>query len=167
MTYLNPETGEGNPGPEWNVAAQAVEIELDTRDYTYKILKAVSVIDAGKVLNPKTAEGQVMGAMSMGLGFANRETFLFDNQGVIGNATLRDYHLFRYGEQPEYVVQFVENPCLEAPFGARALGEHGLIGMPAALASALSRAAGVPLNRLPLFPELVWQTVMEARHDSV
>ncbi|MBP1157404.1 MULTISPECIES: xanthine dehydrogenase family protein molybdopterin-binding subunit [unclassified Paenibacillus] len=167
MTYLNPETGEGNPGPEWNVAAQAVEIELDTREYTYKMIKAVSVIDAGKVLNPKTAEGQVIGAMSMGLSFANRETFHFDNEGIIYNPSLRNYHLIRYGEQPEYVVEFVENPCLEAPFGARALGEHGLIGMPAALASALSRAAGVPLNRLPLFPECVWKTVMEAQHDSV
>lgn len=167
ITCLNPETGEGNPGPEWNVAAQAVEVELDTRDYTYRLIKAVSVIDAGKVLNPKAAEGQVMGAMCMGLGFANRETFHFDSQGIIDNPTLRNYHLIRYGEQPEYVVEFVENPCLEAPFGARALGEHGLIGMPAALAGALSRAAGVPLNRLPLFPELVWKTVMGAQHDSV
>jgi CO/xanthine dehydrogenase Mo-binding subunit len=158
MSKLDPETGEGNPGPEWNVGAQAVEIELDTRYYTYKMLKAVSVNDAGKVLNPKGALGQIMGAMCMGLGFANRETFLFDNRGVVLNPTLRDYNLIRYGENPEYTVEFVENPCRDAPYGARALGEHGLIGMPAALASALSRAAGVPLNRLPLFPEMIWRT---------
>ncbi|GGG03272.1 xanthine dehydrogenase family protein molybdopterin-binding subunit [Paenibacillus abyssi] len=166
MTYLDPHTGEGRPGPEWNVAAQAVEVELDTREYRYKILKAISVIDAGKVLNPKGAEGQVMGAMSMGLGFAGRESFLFDGQGVVLNASLRDYTLIRYGEHPDYVVEFVETPCVEAPFGARALGEHGLIGMPAALASALSRAAGVRLNELPLIPELIWRLKAGMPHDS-
>jgi CO/xanthine dehydrogenase Mo-binding subunit len=167
MNHFNPQTGEGTPGPEWNVGAQAVEIELDTRDYSYKLLKAISVNDAGKVLNPGGALGQVMGAMSMGLSFAGRETFQFDDQGMIHNPTLRDYHLIRFGEHPEYVVEFIENPCLDAPFGARALGEHGLIGMPAALASALSRAAGVQLNRLPLFPETIWRTKMGEEHDSL
>ncbi|MBW5444939.1 molybdopterin-dependent oxidoreductase [Cohnella sp. CFH 77786] len=163
MSVMNPETGEGTPGPEWNVGAQAVEIEMDTRDCTYRIVKAVSVIDAGKVLNLKGALGQVMGAMSMGLSFASRETFLFNELGAILNPSLRDYPLIRYGENPEYVVEFVENPCLDAPFGARALGEHGLIGMPAALADALSRAAGTRLNRLPLFPETVWRARMGER----
>ncbi len=162
MNYLDPETGEGTPGPEWNVAAQAVEIELDTRDYSYKILKAISVNDAGKVMNPMGALGQVMGGMIMGLGFANRETFYFNEQGVISNWNLRTYNLFRYGENPEYIVEFIENPCLDAPYGARALGEFGVIGMPAALASALSRAAGVQLNRLPLFPETIWRAKMGA-----
>jgi CO/xanthine dehydrogenase Mo-binding subunit len=167
MNFLNPENGEGTPGPEWNVAAQAVEVELDTRDYSYKIVKAISVNDAGKVLNPMGALGQVMGGMCMGLSFANRETFLFDDQGVIHNPTLRDYSIFRYGENPEYVVEFVENPCLDGPYGARALGEFGLIGMPAALASALSRAAGVQLNMLPLFPETIWRTKMGEPNDSI
>ncbi|MFM9277551.1 xanthine dehydrogenase family protein molybdopterin-binding subunit [Paenibacillus jiagnxiensis] len=167
MNHINPVTGEGTPGPEWNVGAQAVEIELDTRDYSYKLLKAISVNDAGKVLNPKGALGQVMGAMSMGLSFANRETYLFSDSGVVYNPTLRDYPLIRYSENPEYVVEFIENPCLDGPFGSRALGEHGLIGMPAALASALSRAAEVQLNQLPLFPETIWRTKMGAANDSL
>lgn len=167
MNNLDPQTGEGTPGPEWNVGAQAVEIELDTRDYSYKLLKAISVNDAGKVLNPKAALGQIMGAISMGLSFANRETFVFSDQGTVDNPTLRDYNLIRYGENPEYIVEFIENPCLDGPFGARGLGEHGLIGMPAALASALSRAAGVQLNRLPLFPERIWRTKMGEPHDTL
>jgi len=167
MNPMDPETGEGTPGPEWNVGAQAVEVELDTRDYSYKLIKAISVIDAGKVLNPKGALGQVMGAMSMGLSFANRETFEFNDRGQVLNPTLRDYHVIRYGENPEYVAEFIENPCLEAPYGARALGEHGLIGMPAALASALSLAAGVHLNRLPLFPERIWRAKTGGSDDSL
>ncbi|WP_051318185.1 xanthine dehydrogenase family protein molybdopterin-binding subunit [Cohnella thermotolerans] len=157
MNPLNPATGEGTPGPEWNVGAQAVEIEMDTRDCSYRLVKAISVNDAGKVLNPKGALGQVTGAMAMGLSYASREAFYYTDNGTVLNPTLRDFTLLRFGENPEYVVEFIENPCLDAPFGARAMGEHGLIAMPAALASAVSRAAGVRLNRLPLFPETVWR----------
>ncbi|WP_123043618.1 xanthine dehydrogenase family protein molybdopterin-binding subunit [Cohnella candidum] len=160
MNLLNPETGKGTPGPEWNVGAQAVVIEMDIRDCSYRLVKAISVIDAGKVLNPGGAFGQVMGAMAMGLSFANREGFDYNDKGMVLNPTLRDYTVLRYDEEPVYVVDFIETPCLDTPFGARALGEHGLIGMPAALADALSRAASVRLNTLPLYPETVWRARM-------
>ena len=91
------------------------------------------------------------------LGYASRETFYYTDDGRILNPSLRTLSLMRYGENPQYVVEFLEHPCLDAPFGARALGEHGLIAMPAALASAVSRAAGVRMNALPLFPEAVWR----------
>lgn len=157
VELLDPFTGAGTPGPEWGVGAQAVEIEMDTRDCSYRLLRSISVIDAGRVLNLAGALGQVMGAAAMGLSYASREGLSYTDQGIVLNPSLRDYTVMRYGENPDYVVEFVENPCLDAPFGARALGEHGLIGMPAALASALSRAAGVWLGQLPLFPETVWR----------
>ena len=158
LTHLDPETGKGKPGPEWTVTAHGVEVEFDRKDLTYKLLKAVSIIDIGKVLNEKAAKGQVMGAMSMGLAFAGRETFVIDELGRILNPQLRTYRPLRYGEQPEYIVDFVETPQLDAPYGARGVGEHGLLGMPAALGNALSRAIGVPINHLPLTPELLWKT---------
>ncbi|MCU6711929.1 xanthine dehydrogenase family protein molybdopterin-binding subunit [Paenibacillus sp. J5C_2022] len=161
MTKLDMETGAGKPGPEWTVGAQGIELEFDTRDLTYKLLKAYAVIDIGKVLNYKAALGQVIGAMSMGLGFAGRETFIFDGQGKVLNPQLRTYVTPRYGEHPEYIVEFVETPHIDAPYGARGIGEHGLIGMPAALANALSTAAGLHLNQLPLVPELIWRTKNE------
>jgi len=163
LTPLDPETGEGNPGPEWTVGAQAVEVELNTRDYTYKIVKAATVIDAGKVINPEMAHSQITGAMSMGLSYASREAFQFNDKGDILNNQFRTYKLIRYGEQPEYLVEFVETPFLEAPFGLRGIGEHGLIGMPAALGNSLATAAGVELNHLPLTPEMIWRTI----HDPV
>jgi CO/xanthine dehydrogenase Mo-binding subunit len=158
MTHLNPETGEGQPGPEWTVGAYGVEIEFDQRDYTYKLIKAVSVIDIGTVLNEKAAIGQVMGAMSMGLSFAGRETFYFDELGRVLNPQLRTYRPLRYGENPDYVVDFVLTPQLDAPFGARGVGEHGLLGMPGALGNALSAATEVSLRHLPLIPEMIWKT---------
>ncbi|WP_282943531.1 xanthine dehydrogenase family protein molybdopterin-binding subunit [Paenibacillus sp. RC67] len=163
LTLMDPETGKGNPGPEWTVGAQAVEVELNTKEYTYKIVKAATVIDAGKVINPEFARSQITGAMSMGLSLASREAFLFNDKGDVLNPQFRTYKLIRYGEQPQYFVDFVETPHLEAPYGLRGIGEHGLIGMPAALANSLTVAAGVEMNHLPLTPEMIWRTI----HDSV
>ena len=157
MTGLDPETGAGQPGPEWTVAAHAVEVEYDKRDFTYKLIQAVTVVDIGTVLNHMTARGQVMGAMSMGLAFAGRETFVFDSLGRVLNPQLRTYRPIHYGENPRYKVDFVTTPQIDAPYGARGVGEHGLLGIPAALANCLSIAAGVELNQLPLTPELIWR----------
>jgi len=167
LTCLDPETGAGVPGPEWTVGAQGVVVEYDRRDHTYQILKAVSVIDIGNVLNAKAARGQVIGAMSMGLSFGGRETFEIDRNGIVLNPQLRTYRPLRFGEHPEYIVDFVETPQLDAPYGARGVGEHGLLGMPAALANALSLASGTDLNRLPLTPEFIWRTKRGTSHDSV
>ena len=158
MTNLDPKTGKGNPGPEWTIGAQAIEVELDLKEYTYKILKAVSVIDVGKVLNPDAAKGQITGGMSMGLSFASRESFVFSNTGIIQNPQLRTYKIMRFGENPEYLVDFVETPQIDAPYGARGIGEYGVIGMPAALANSLSLASQASLDQLPLLPELIWKT---------
>ncbi|QCJ42305.1 xanthine dehydrogenase family protein molybdopterin-binding subunit [Bacillus sp. S3] len=158
LTHLDPETGAGKPGPEWTVAAYGVEIEFDRRDYTYRLIKACTVVDIGRVMNEKAARGQVMGAMGMGLAFAGRETFYFDQLGRVMNPQLRTYRPLRYGENPEYLVGFVETPQIDGPYGARGVGEHGLMGMPGALGNALSVAAGVSLHKLPLIPELIWKT---------
>jgi CO/xanthine dehydrogenase Mo-binding subunit len=163
LTYLNPDTGEGDPGPEWTVGAQGVEVEYDTRDYTYKLIKAVSVIDAGKVLNASAAKEQIKGGMSMGLSFASMEAFLFTDKGIIRNTTLRTYKVIHFGENPEYLVDFIETPNIDGPYGARGIGEYGVIGIPAALANSLSVAAKVQLNQLPLIPELIWKTVQEVK----
>lgn len=163
LTLMDPETGKGKLGPEWTVGAQAVEVEWNTKEFTYKIIRAATIVDAGKVINPLFARGQITGAMSMGLSFSSREAFFFDEKGAVRNNQIRTYKLIRFGEQPEYFVDFVETPHMEAPYGLRGIGEHGLIGMPAALANSLTAATGVELNRLPLTPETIWRTI----HDPV
>ncbi|MDR6550693.1 xanthine dehydrogenase family protein molybdopterin-binding subunit [Paenibacillus qinlingensis] len=157
LKSLDPQTGKGIPGQQWTVSAQAVVVEFDSRECTYRILKAVSVIDAGKVINAGTAHGQVVGGMNMGLSFATREAFLFNHAGVVLNPQLRSYKITRFGDQPEYLVDFVETPFIDGPYGARGIAENGTIGMPGALANALSIAAGVELNQLPLTPEYIWR----------
>lgn len=157
LTLLDLNTGKGTVAPTWTVGAQAVEVEFDTSDYSYQIVRAYSVMDAGKVINYKTAQGVTMGGMCMGLGIASREGFSFSESGIVENPNLRSYKLMRFGDAPEYLVDFVETPQTDGPFGARGLGEHGVIGMPAALANSLSIAAEVELNHLPLLPETIWK----------
>ncbi len=161
LTEIDPETGEGHPALEWTMGAQGIEVELDPGDGTYRVLKAACSMDVGKVINPFLARSQVVGGMSMGLGFAGWEAFIFNKQGKVVNDTLRNYNILRYGEEPEYMVKFVETPQRDGPYGARGLGEQGVLGVPGALAGALSRAAGRPLNKLPLTPQSIWEAVKE------
>lgn len=158
LTPMDEQTGFGKPGPWWSVGVQAVEVEVDTRDFTYMILKGVTVLDGGTIINPKTAEQQMRGGMYMGLSYATSEKFVFDENGVVQNSSLRNYPMLRYGEQPcKYVVDFIESPAADGPFGARGIGEYGVIGAPACLANGLSKALNVALNKLPLTPESIWK----------
>ncbi|PKM45481.1 MAG: aldehyde oxidase [Firmicutes bacterium HGW-Firmicutes-8] len=158
LTKLDPATGKGKPGPAWTVGAQAVEVEFDTREFTYRIIKAATVVDAGKVINPKSARGVITGGMAMGLGKASREEFRYGIDGAVQNTSLRTYKVIHYGQQPEYLVDFIETPQIDGPYGARGLGEHGIIGIGGALANALSSAAQIDLDQLPVTPELIWKT---------
>lgn len=166
ITPLDPETGKGRPGPGFTVGAQGVEVEFDPVRYTYRLVSAVSVLDAGRVINPQGARGNVMGGMNMGLGYGSREGIQYDREGRMLNDQLRLYKVMRVGEQPEYAVHFVETPQLDAPYGARAVGEHGILGMPAALANALSEALGEELDRLPITPESLWRA-KQGRHRQL
>lgn len=158
VSTLDPETGKGKPGPSWTVGAEGAEIEYDTTYHTYKVLKAAAVLDAGNVINPKAARGVVMGGMAMGLGIVMKEGFVFNDLGIVQNPQLRDYKLLRLGENPEYLVDFVETPQEDAAYGGRGIGEHGLLGIPAAVGNALTAAAQVGLNHLPITPEVIWKS---------
>lgn len=157
LTLLDPATGKGKPGLSWTVGAQAVEVEYDTKQHSFRLLKAATVLDAGKVLNPKTARGVVMGGMCMGLGLSMDEAFVHDVNGIMQNTSFRTYKMLRYGETPDYLIEFAETPQIDTTFGARGISEHGIIGIPAALANAMSLASGVDITELPVSPEMIWK----------
>jgi len=159
LTGIDPQTGEGRPGLEWTLGAEGIEVEVSLRDGRYRVLRAVCCMDVGRVINPALARAQTVGAMAMALGFAASEAFAFDSRKRLLNGNLRDFKIPRFGEQPEYVVDFLETPQADGPCGARGLGEQGVLGIPGALAGALSRAIGVPLNDLPLTPERIWRAL--------
>lgn len=157
LNILDKETGKGKAGPYWTVGAQAVEIEFDRKEYTYRFVKAATVIDAGKVINPAMADALVKGGMCMGLGLGSRECFDYGPDGKVLDTSLRSYKVMHFGQTPQYLVGFVETPQLDSPYEARGIAEHGIIGIPAALGNALSVAAGAELDELPLVPETIWR----------
>jgi CO/xanthine dehydrogenase Mo-binding subunit len=159
LTPLDPETGFGKAGPQWSVGAQVIEVEYNPVDHTYKVLKALTVLDGGKIINQQAAIGQMRSGMYLGLSWASREGFLFDEQGVVANPNFRKYDVIRSSESPEWIVDFVETPYSDGPYGARGIGEYGVIGMGGALGNSLSAATGVAINHLPVTPELLWENV--------
>lgn len=157
LTEIDPETGQGHPALEWTLGAQAVEVELDLRDGSFEVISVASTLDVGKLINPAIARGQVAGAIQMALGFATSEGFSFNDRGQVLNGSLRTYKLPRIGSDPKYYIDFVETPQRDGPYGMRGMGEQGVIGIPAALANAVSRAIGKPVNRLPVTAERAWR----------
>ncbi len=166
LTPLNSETGVGKPGESWTVGAQGVEIEFDPKKYSYRLLKAYTVVDTGRVIHPKLSKGVIMGGMAMGLGLATREDFLFNKEGIIENTSLRTYKVMRYGENPKFIVDFIETPQISAPFGSRGIGEHGILGIPSAFANAMSLAVEKDFDTIPITPELIWK-VKEGYNDTL
>ncbi len=151
LVYPDPETGQGNSAAEWTFGAQGVEIEVDLVTGKVKILKAVTAIDAGTIINPENARGQVVGAMAMALSIAQREALVISKEGKIRNDGLTDYKISTIRDVPsEYKVFFVETEEETGPFGARSLAEHGMVAMAPALANALYNALGIEFFKLPI-----------------
>lgn len=157
LTSLDKQTGKGQAGPAWTVGAQVVEVEYDTLEHTYRILRASTVLDAGMVINPDAMREIVRGGMAMGIGMSSRESFEYGHDGRLESPTLRTYKLLHIGQEPEYQVEFVETPQEDSPYGTRSISEHGIIGIPAALANAIANASGINVNSLPLTPETLWK----------
>ncbi len=147
----DPETGQGDSAAEWTFGAQGVELEVDLITGKVNILKAVTAIDAGTIINPENARGQVVGAMAMALSMAQREALVISKDGKIRNDGLTDYKISTVRDIPfEYKVFFVETEEETGPYGARSLAEHGMVGMAPAFANALYNALGVEFFKLPI-----------------
>lgn len=164
---LDKDTGKGKSGISWTVGAQGVEIEYNPKIHTYRLLKAITVVDVGKVINPKMARGVIMSGMSMGFGLATREELVYDKNAILQDTSLRTYKLMHFGEQPRYIVDFIETPQIDAPFGARGIGEHGILGIPAAFTHAIQLATQKDFHQIPISPELIWKTVREGSYDTI
>ena len=162
LSSLDKETGRGQPGPYWTVGAQAVEIEYDKTEYTYRLVRAATVLDAGHVICPECAAGQVLGAMNIGLSIATRESYQYTLDGELKDTSFRTYKVMHFSENPKYIAEFIETPNISGPYGARGIGEHGILGMPPALTNALCKAAGVQLDALPITNESLWNSVINS-----
>ena len=138
------------------------EIEVDIPVGKIKVLNIVNVHDSGKLINPKLAEAQVHGGMSMGLGYALSEEMKYDPKtGRLLNGNLLDYKLPTALDHPELHALFVETEDPSGPFGNKALGEPPAIPVAPAVRNALLHATGVAVNTLPLSPQRLVEAFRE------
>ena len=162
LTHLDPETGQGLPAQYWTYGAHAVEVEVDTETGEIEILKIVTAIDAGKVLNPKLVVGQVVGGVVQGLGSALWEGFRFDENGRLLNPSFVDYKIPTAKDLPKKSEQILlENPQPGGPYGARGVAEHPMISVPSAVGNALYDALGIEFTVLPLSYERILTRIRE------
>ncbi len=116
---------------------------------TGTIEKVVAVNDVGRVINPTLCEGQVEGAVHMGLGYALTEEFPTDEQAMPTNMTLRSLGVLRPKDIPEIEVVLVEAPQPRSPYGVKGVGEIGLVPTAGAVAGAFYEVDGIRRNQLP------------------
>ncbi|MGJ3242782.1 MAG: molybdopterin-dependent oxidoreductase [Opitutales bacterium] len=135
---------------------QGMRLAVDPDTGEIVILKNVQAIDAGRIINPITARGQVVGGNAMGLGYALTENLVTDDFGKLLNPGFRFYRLPQLGHFPDMEVVFHETDDPYGPAGARGLGEVSINCVVPALANALQDALGHRFTELPLTPDRVW-----------
>jgi carbon-monoxide dehydrogenase large subunit len=137
--------------------AAVVEIDEDTGALT--VHRIVAVDDAGTIINPLLAEGQVLGGTVHGLGTVLSEEVAHDDSGQPVTSSFVGYALLSAGEQPPIETAFVSSPTPLNPLGAKGVGEAGTIGTPAAVANAVADALGGDHVDPPFTPEKLWRAV--------
>jgi len=140
-------------------AAQGAEVEVDTETGAVRVIKAVSAVDAGRVINPITAEGQIEGGSTQALGYGVCEEMIYDQQGALLTTNLSDYRIFSAPDMPQMETYIVEPSEPFGPFGAKAIAEIPIDGMPPAVANAVADALGVRIRQIPLTPERVLRAI--------
>ena len=117
-----------------------------------RVSRVVTVIDGGRILNPRTGRNQIEGAVVMGLGMALFEHTQYDpRSGAPLNSNLADYVMATHADSPQLDVTFLDHPdTVWNELGARGIGEIGLAGIAAAIANAVYHATGVRVRDLPI-----------------
>ena len=129
--------------------AYAAQLVVADRE-SGKIDQVVAVHDVGRVVNPTLCEGQIEGAVHMGLGYALTEEFPTDDEARPTNMTLRSLNILRPKDIPEIQAILVEAPQPGAPYGIKGVGEIGLVPTAGAVAAAFHEVDGQWRNRLPM-----------------
>jgi carbon-monoxide dehydrogenase large subunit len=149
--------------------AHIAVVEVDTETGSVNLLRMVAVDDAGRILNPLLAEGQVHGGLAQGIAQALFEEFAYDDEGTPLTATLADYLMPSAAELPSYETAHTVTPTPLNPLGAKGIGESGTIGSTPAVQNAVVDAVahlGVRHIDMPLTPERVWRAIQEAQGDG-
>ena len=150
----------GNTSAAYGFGAHVAEVEVDVETGLVRVLNLWCAHDVGRALNPAGVEGQVLGGAVMGLGLALTEE-LGTGEGHILQPSPREYGMLTALGVPPIHVSLVETIDPEGPFGAKGVGEAGLIPVAAAVANAVADAVGVRPRSYPLAPWKVLEWLRE------
>jgi CO/xanthine dehydrogenase Mo-binding subunit len=142
------DTGAGKPYFAYHFGAQVAEVLVNTGTGSVEVSNLWAVHNPGKVIFPQGAFGQLYGGITQGLGYALMERVDFDN-GFIQATNFDEYLIPTALDVPEIVGAFVEKPFKDGPFGAKNIGEPGMIPTAPAILNAIYHATGQRVRNLP------------------
>ena len=143
----------------WETGMGAAAVEVDEETGEVRVPHYASVADVGKAINHLQAEAQDEGAAMMGMGHTLCENLLYDG-GQPLNPNLIDYKVPGFADMPRrFDVALTENQDGPGPWGAKGMGESGIVAVAPAVANAIARSTGVRIRELPLAPERVWRAL--------
>ncbi len=148
----------GNESGAYTFGCQIAEVEVDPETGKVDVVNFVAVNDAGQVINPTLAEGQQEGALGQGIGWSLTEGLVFED-GQPMNPNFHEYKLPVAQDMPRLKTDFVGDPEPTGPFGAKGLGEPGMVPTGPAIANAVFDAVGVRIDTLPLSAEKVYRAL--------
>jgi len=152
---LDMKTCRGNLSATYIFGTQGAEVEVDTETGKVKVLRFAAAHDVGQVLNRQTIRGQIYGGVMTGIGYALCEEYKAD-QGKNLNPNFLDYKILSAPDVDFPIdVDCIETHDEEGPFGAKGVGEPGLVPTAPAIANAVYDAIGVRIHSLPITPEKV------------
>ena len=149
----------------FSYTAQVVEVEVDEETGAVRVLHCWAAQDCGRALNPMAVEGQVQGAVWMGLGQALAEETQY-HEGLMLRANFLDYRIATAAESPPIDVTLIESIDPLGPFGAKEASEGGLLSTAPAVAAAVFDAIGVRVHDLPITPDRLLKMVTQRRREA-
>jgi carbon-monoxide dehydrogenase large subunit len=149
-------------GETWSFGAVVAAVRVDRETGEVRLARLVWVDDAGTIVNPLLAEGQLHGSFAQGYGQVLLEQIVYDGAGQLLTGSLMDYAVPRADDLPEPILDKTVTPSPLNPIGAKGLGEAGCIAVPPAIVNAVVDALapfGVSHLDMPLTPEKVWRAL--------
>jgi CO/xanthine dehydrogenase Mo-binding subunit len=136
-------------------------VEIDPETGFTRVLRYTVVQDAGKAIHPSYVEGQYQGGAAQGIGWALNEEYIYGPDGRLQNPGFLDYRIPVASDLPMIDTVILEIPNPGHPYGLRGVGETSIVPPLAALANAVSAAAGVRMTELPMSPPKILKAIEE------
>ncbi|MFK7761678.1 MAG: xanthine dehydrogenase family protein molybdopterin-binding subunit [Roseobacter sp.] len=133
-------------------ATHICDVEVDPETGATRIVRYTVIQDAGKAVHPSYVEGQYQGGAAQGIGWALNEEYVYGDDGRLQNPGFLDYRIPVCSDLPMIDTQILEIPNPNHPYGVRGVGETSIVPPLAAVANAVSNAAGVRMTHIPMSP---------------